>query len=187
MSNPLTIAAVSALPTDSWVNDGVVATVRSVERKVSKANKPFWKCYLADPTGTAQVSATFFTAPKFIQGQRVQFTGAGIKFKNDQYGPSLSVGDKAVTEILGEQPASRQEQPNAHPQSPATSPIGPIHGASVGGGIARAVEVLLATRPDVFKTDSWRNDVYSLAVGFCDIQQAIENGKPLEDPDQVPY
>lgn len=203
MENPITVAALIALPSDSWVNGGFVATVRSVERKMSKANKPFWKCYLGDALGNAQVSATFFAPPKFIQGNRVSFTGSGIKFTNDTYGPSVKVGDKATIEVLGGDvhvgPAPQQEyaapvpppramvpQPT-HTQGAPAQPIGPIHGASVGGGIARSVEVLLATKPQIFATGGWQNEVYALAVGFCDIQQAIENGRPLPSSEDVPY
>jgi hypothetical protein len=121
---PLGVAELSELPHDSWVNDGFTAIVRKIERKTStKTNKPFWKCVLADTTGSATVGATFFTAPKFSEGQQVDFLGQGIKFKNGQYGPEVSIGDKTEIHVVGRVVADQQPGRTAAPGNDGNAPL----------------------------------------------------------------
>lgn len=120
-THPMSVAEVSELPHDSWINDGFTAVVRTIERKVSKTQKPFWKCKLADTTGSAVVGCTMFTAPKFKEGQIVDFLGQGIKFKNDKYGPEVSISDKTEIHPLGM---------HVRDQEPGTPGAGHREGAS---------------------------------------------------------
>lgn len=125
MSNdrhPLSIAEVLELSLDAeggaWVNDGFTAVIRSVGPKPNRANKKIWAVELGDTTGSASLPMSMFMAPKFAAGQRVDFLGKGIRFKDSpQYGKEMKISDKTEIHVLGGavhgsgQPVPREGKP----------------------------------------------------------------------------
>ena len=145
-NQPLSVAELCELPTDSWVNDGFTAVAEMIERRIAKkTQKPFWVCTMSDTTGSASVELAMFTAPKFNKGDQVDFLGQGIKFKTTEYGPKVSVGEKTEIHVVGksvhhDEQVQRKEagQPalNGDPQR--------IDGQTVGMSIKEAIALALA-------------------------------------------
>lgn len=105
-SNPLSIAEVLELALDAdggaWVNEGFTCVIRASSPKPNRSNKPMWAVELGDATGSASIKMTMFTAPKFAVGQRVDFLGKGIRFKDTaQYGKEISIGKSTEVHIVG--------------------------------------------------------------------------------------
>ena len=100
------------------------------------------------------------------EGQRVRFSGKGMKITEYKGEKQLSVGDKVSVEsaaadaIPGDPAPAQPAQHHPSPVKPSSStgqsstfnvgnPPTPVHGATVGGALARAVEVAIAmNRPD---------------------------------------
>lgn len=196
---PLTVSQLLGLRDNDWVNDGFMAVVRSMERKASsKTGKTFWKLELADTTGSGVVKSTMFFAPKFNEGDQVIFTGAGIKFKNGQYGPEVSIGDKAQISVLGrsahhaeqtERAASGKPAVNGEPQR--------TNGQTVGMAIKEALLLAIAVQPNGSITRQtladplfWQ-DVKVYAGNIIRISGSLERGNlsapswPARQPQQA--
>lgn len=137
---PLSVAELCELPNDSWVNDGFTAIVRAIEKKSKKAGGFFWKLKLGDTTGSAIVGCAMFTAPKFDEGQQVDFLGSGIKFKNGQYGPEVTVGDKTEIHVVGTAVRHDGQAPTTDKQ--AISEGSMVPGQLVGNAMSNGHEVM---------------------------------------------
>ena len=159
-TQPASVAELVELPHDSWVNAGFTAVARSIERKISKkTNKPFWVCSMADTTGSAIVELAMFTAPKFGEGDQVDFLGQGIKFKNGQYGPKVSVGDKTEIHVVGKSAHHAEQKGRADAGAPAVNGQPQmVLGQTVGMALKESLALV------------------TMAHG------GIQDGKPLKDP-----
>lgn len=157
---PISVAELTELPDDSWVNAGFTAVARSIERKIAKkTNKPFWVCAMADTTGSATVELAMFTAPKFGEGDQVDFLGQGIKFKNGQYGPKVSVGDKTEIHVVGKSAHHAEQKERAESGAPAVNGQPQmVMGQTVGMALKESIALV------------------TMAHG------GIQDGKPLKDP-----
>lgn len=102
---------------DSWVNDGFTAVVRAIKPPPANDAKKFWKCTLADTTGSATISMTVFFAPKFSEGDQIDVVGQGIKRKEYNGTAEVSVGQKSEIHIVGR--AVRNQEPGT--ASPAAA------------------------------------------------------------------
>lgn len=143
MPSPLTIAQLCGLAPDSWVNDGFIATVRTIEIKNKKAGGNFWKCALADPTGATTVNCSLFVAPRFKQGDVIEVTGKGIKYKDGQYGKEVSVSDKASINVLGASVHHAEQAERLADSRPAINGQDhPVNGQTVGMAMKEAVGLL---------------------------------------------
>lgn len=178
--HPLSVAELTELPTDSWVNDGFTAVIRSIERKVSKANKPFWKCKLADTTGSATVGMTLFVSPKFNEGDQVDFLGSGIKFKNGtQYGPEVSVGDKAEIHVVGKSVHAPEQAARAAVGAPAVNGTPqPVNGQTVGMAMKLATDLLIEGGDSIaLDTQAYWQRIHAIASHIIRVSRALEAGK----------
>lgn len=193
MSNEkiLSVSAVLALPSDSWVNGGLRAVCSHQERKVSsKTNKPFWKIEFTDQENGALLKSMMFFAPKFSEGQVVELTGSGLKFKNGQYGPELSIGDKAVITVLGHSspPPEPQNPTYGHADQSASAASRydhagtPVFGATVGMAINQALENFRhcyapADFAAMMKTPFFSAALHEQASDIIRVSRMLEAGK----------
>jgi hypothetical protein len=183
-TQPLSVAELLELPSDSWVNDGFTATVVQIERKMSqKTQKPFWKCKLQDTTGSACVNLTMFRAPKFSEGQQVDFVGAGIKFKDGQYGQEVSISDKTEIHVVGQSAHHEEQQERASNLQPAVNGSSPqIAGVSVGCALNQAWETVRAIyTPEELKaklsTEGFWAQLKQISSDHLRVAAALEHGK----------
>lgn len=182
--HPLSVAELIELPTDSWVSDGFTAVIRSIERKVGKppGNRVFFKCVLADTTGSATVGACLFFAPKFKEGDSVDFLGQGIKFKNGQYGAEVSMGDKADIRVVGKSVHAEEQAHRAAAGAPALNGTPQlVNGQTVGMAMKEALALAGMgaggiTR-DVLKDPLFWQDVKVYAGNIIRISRSLEAGK----------
>lgn len=181
---PLSVAELIELPTDSWVNDGFTAVIRSIERKVGKppGNKVFFKCVLADTTGSATVGACLFFAPKFKEGDSVDFLGQGIKFKNGQYGAEVSMGDKAEIHVVGKSVHAQEQAQRAATGAPALNGTPQLVnwqtvGMAMKEGLALAGMAAGGITREVLKDPLFWQDVKVYAGNIIRISRSLEVGK----------
>ena len=185
----MSVAELLTLAHDSWVNKGFIALCSEQERKVStKTQKPFWKITFVDQAGGAEVKATLFFAPKFGVGQLVELTGQGIKFKNGQYGPEVSVGDKANITMLGAA-AHAPERAAAKAES-LPAPDGTkfaVNGQTVGMAMKEALALVERSHGGVveiatlFDAKFWAS-VKGVASNIIRVARALEAGSLTPDP-----
>src|SRR5262245_9849729 len=92
-SRPLSITEVLEIEPgeNSWVNEGLIAVVRKIE--LITAGKKRWRCTLGDTVQRGAVlTMTLFFPPKFGEGDTIEITGKGIKRKEFNNYPEVSVG-----------------------------------------------------------------------------------------------
>lgn len=130
-----------------YVKGAIVANVSGAKALTSKSGKTFWKATLSEGGVTVDVTS-FSKTFEHVNGQRVQFSGPGIK-RGDDYrgGIQLTFGDKVVFKPVGEatqaQPAPVAEEPSKT-QGNAVSGPSRIEGVTVGMAINKAVDILIA-------------------------------------------
>lgn len=182
---------------DSWVNDGFVALVRSIKPPPANAQKKFWKCVLGDTTGGASINLTLFAAPKFREGDTIEVVGKGIKRKDYNGTPEVSIGKTTEFHVVtrasaGSPPPQSQaspsepephQSPNEHGAGHTSSPVNQyIHGQTVGMAMKEALtlvtrdmkadQLLVAMGTPLF----WQH-VHMAASDIIRVSLVLEKGK----------
>jgi hypothetical protein len=130
-----------------YVKGAIVANVSGAKALTSKSGKTFWKATLSEGGVTVDVTS-FSKTFEHVNGQRVQFSGPGIK-RGDDYrgGIQLTFGDKVVFKAIGEpvhtQAAPVVEEPRKTQGTAANEPSR-IEGVTVGMAINKSVDILIA-------------------------------------------
>lgn len=189
-----TVSQVIATPENDWVNAEVFAVLSNPKAPNGKGP---WSATLTDSTGSI-VGKFWGGSIDHWNGKRIKVSGQGLQRKAYKGVPELSVSQKADISFAGapgtagqavdhnadlesaSPRSSQQSAPNA-----AKSPAMPIHGATVGGALARAVEIWKHIRPAGSGQMPDRQDfedIDHLTRTLCDIQRRIEAGE-----DQVPF
>ena len=152
MPNPLSLTEVRALPPGTYVNDGFIARVLSIDPKQAKASgRNFWVCKLEDPANPVfSVEMAIFNPPSFAAGQIITASGRGIKFEVGTYGPKISVSDKTLfTNASFAAPQTPNPTPLPAPQTPKTPTLPPPtsrtapEGQTIGMAVKLAGDVLM--------------------------------------------
>lgn len=215
MPAPMSLSEVIRLPDQSWVNDGLTASVVSIERKTSnKTKRDFWVCQLAcllDPATTVELA--IFTAPKFREGDTIELSGKGIKFEDGQYGAKVSMSKTTEVRVVNLSPASRAPtatRPAAPaggrddsrggnaPQEPTndTGPCGRIQGQTVGMALKEALVLLSKDQPNAalkaqLTSPTFWSAVHEVASDIIRVSRVLEAGhlaKPVKErADQESY
>jgi hypothetical protein len=190
---PLSVAELTELPDDSWVNAGFTAAVLSIEKKgytdkKTGAPRSMFICQLGDTTGSATVELAMFTAPKFGIGDQVDFLGKGIKFKNGQYGPKVSVGDKAEIHVIGKSAHAAEQKERAANSAPAVNGDAPaFRGEAVGMAVKESIALTVMAWGGVGKLEEVKDplfwaDVKTIASNILRICRSLEHGKLSPSP-----
>lgn len=197
---PMSVAEVSELPSDSWINNGFTAVIDGIEAKTSnKTGKRFWKVRLADSTGSKTINATLFFAPKFSEGDTVDFLGQGLKFKTGQYGDEVSIGDKAEIHVVGKGHSANRHAdaavattrteaiPDREPSTSGASgtvlPRGEAVGAAMKESLALAVMIIPGgVTAEALRTPAFWADVKAIASNYLRVNNALCKGSLTPAP-----
>ena len=174
-----------------YVKGNIVANVSGAKALTSKSGKTFWKATLSEGGVTVDVTS-FSKTFEHVNGQRVQFSGQGIK-RGDDYrgGIQLTFGDKVVFKPVGEatqaQPAPAAEEPRKTQGNAVSGPSSPqsgrIEGVTVGMAINKAVDALIASQADVNAENVWHR-----ASMLIRVAQRLQSGElaPVTATSEVP-
>lgn len=194
MKKTYTIAQVLATPEGQYVSAEVFAIL---SRATPPRGKGPWTAQLTDSTGT--IVGKFWGGDiSHWEGKRVKLSGQGMMRKSYKNVPELSVGDKTDVSYAGAPGAAAQAEdaipgdpepsqsfsrpvPVQTPPRLANAPTA-IHGATVGGALARAVDIYLHNTPQGTKWDDGEaSKVEQITRDLVAIQQRVETG------DGVPF
>ncbi len=183
--NPISISqALAIIPSeDSWINYGVTGVVRSIAQPRPNAQKKSWKCVLGDPTGSATINLTVWTAPNFSEGNQIEIIGKGIKRKEYQGQPEISVGQKSEIRVLGDSVhAPEQEKRAAAMETSLNGQLQQVPGPTVGMAINNAITVLTSGLEHdeiiarVIEPSFWAS-VHEVASDVIRVAKWLEHGK----------
>lgn len=191
----LTLSQVCALPNDSWIEDGFFAVVREIKSKQAgpKAKNPgktFWVVTLADQVGPETAELAMFFAPKFREGDVVEFTGLGIKHTVNNYGSKVSIGQETVITAVGQSAHAPEQVARAAVGAPAVDGRPQlVPGPTVGMAINNALNLLsrdmshddLVSR--LISPPFWAS-VHEVASDIIRVSRLLEHGK-LAEPIKV--
>lgn len=183
-----------------YVKGAIVANVSGAKALTSKSGKTFWKATLSEGGVTVDVTS-FSKTFEHVNGQRVQFSGQGIK-RGDDYrgGIQLTFGDKVVFKPVGEatpaQPAPAAEEPRKTQGNAVSGPPSPqsgrIEGVTVGMAINKAVDILIAEYAPQGGEKEWRTfgaeEVWQKASMLIRVAQKLQEGHlaPVTATNEVP-
>ncbi len=214
----LSVAEVCELPAGdadnaTWINPGFTATVLTITKKETKAGKSFWPCILQDTTGSAKIEVSFFTAPRFDEGDVITISGQGLRRTEYQGKPQAAIGQKTEVHVTEKGTgrksaplAERREQPQD--RAPAASGAAqPVNGQTVGMAMKEALALLTSDGTLALDTPEFWAAVHRTASDIIRVSQLLEKGKlapsvkdrtspppkaaakpaPEIDPEDVPY
>ncbi len=182
----------------TWINPGFIAVVRKITTKQTKAGKEFFPCVLGSQTGSAELEVSYFTRPKFSEGDLIEISGQGLRRTEYQGKPQAACGQKTETHILGKSAhAPEHEQRRAAGQPPVSGQGSfPVAGQTVG--MAMKESIALAgmaadgiTRAKLADPLFWA-DVKIYASNIIRLSRSLEAGKlsppswPVAQPAEAP-
>lgn len=178
-----------------YVKGNIVANVSGAKALTSKSGKTFWKATLSEGGVTVDVTS-FSKTFEHVNGQRVQFSGPGIK-RGDDYrgGIQLTFGDKVVFKPCGEptptQTTPAAEEPRKTQGTASYEPSkalnatngGRIEGVTVGMAINKAVDAVIAEGLTVNAHRVWHKASILIVVA-----QRLQAGDlaPVTPADEIP-
>lgn len=193
---PLSVAEVFELqPGDennpTWINPGMIAVVRSVERVMGKNGKPRWPVVFADQTGSATVEAAFFSAPKFSEGDLVQLEG-GLRRTEYNGKAQVSIGKNATINIVGKSVHHEEQKERAQTGQPAVNGQPQIvNGQTVGMAAKEAIALTVMAWGGIdgiakLKDPLFWADVKTNMSNIIRICRSVEKGHLSPAPWQPP-
>jgi hypothetical protein len=162
----------------TWINPGFTGVVRSITAKKTKAGKNFWPCTIADVTGPETIEVSFFTAPKFSEGDVIDIHGKGLRRTEYNGSAQAAIGRETEITVVGrsahepeqkERAAAGQPAVNGQPQH--------IQGQTVGMAIKEALAILAKGNDAKLHTPEFWAQVHQLASDIIRVSQLLEKGK----------
>ena len=145
-------------PAGEYVRGGFAATIQMPQTRAMKSGKSFYVCKAADGAFRADLSSFTQDFEKY-NGQRVHFSGMGLKRGDDYMGTAkITIGDKAVWKSLGAGDAAAEVHSEATQAFPATvtrsvpKPYIPpanaprVEGMAVGNALTNATSLAIASK-----------------------------------------
>lgn len=169
----------------TWINPGFQGVVRKIDQRNTKAGKKMWPCVIADTTGSATLEVTFFTAPKFGEGDLLEFSGQGLRRTEYNGKPQAAIGQKTEVHVLGKSVHHEEQVERAATGQPAINGTAqPVIGPTVGMAINNAMETLRHTYGVEFKaalkTPAFWAEVHELSSDIIRVSRLLEHGKLAE-------
>lgn len=135
-------------PAGEFVRGGFAATIQMPQTRVMKSGKSFYVCKAADGAFRADLSSFTQDFEKY-NGQRVHFSGMGLKRGDDYMGTAkITIGDKAVWKSLGagdEAAESHSVTTQAFPTKTIATHSAPrVEGMAVGNALTNATQLAIA-------------------------------------------
>jgi len=189
----LSIAQVFAMaPGDeqnaAWVNPGAIAVVREIKTIKTKAGKEFFPCILADQVGSETVSCSFFTRPKFQEGDVIELSGKGLRRKEYNGKAEIAVGKDTVINIVGKSVHHAEQTQAAATGAPAVNGTAQhVAGQTVGMAIKEAITLASLTTKmgmsrEILADPLFWHDVKQYASNIIRVSRSLENGKLTPPP-----
>jgi len=203
MSKQIQVSQLLATPDATYVNGEVTGYLTQIRPPNGRGPS---KARLHDSSGQIEVSL-WGGGVSHWEGKQVTFSGKGMQIKEFKGVKGLSVGDKVLIsqaaqqadEMPGDPPAAPQtrpapEQARSVPQKPfpalpdpfRDAPVNLPHGATVGGALARAVDIYLAMGQAADTGVRWDTPdiafVEQITRDLVEIQGRIERGEPPATP-----
>lgn len=150
----LTVEEVLELPAGdaqnaTWINPGLKAVVREITERLTRENKKFYPVVLGSTTGGALIGCSFFTSPRFNEGDLIEIFGKGLRRTEYQGNAQVSLGKETEVHVIG-RGMNAQAAHSEPPRQPAamrdvladtTSIATPVFGATVGMASNQAFEL----------------------------------------------
>lgn len=135
-------------PAGEFVRGGFAATIQMPQTRAMKSGKSFYVCKAADGAFRADLSSFTQDFEKF-NGQRVHFSGMGLKRGDDYMGTAkITIGDKAVWKSLGagdDAAESHSVTTQAFPTKTIATHSAPrVEGMAVGNALTNATQLAIA-------------------------------------------
>lgn len=196
----------------TWINPGFSGVVIEITSKLTKAKKNFWPCVIQDLSGEETISVSFFTAPKFREGDTVEIHGKGLRRTEFNGQPQAAIGRETVVDVVHgtreRAPAPRSSAPqddsrggNSHAGTThEPTPAGVrINGQTVGMAMKESLALLTKDlTPDqiverIVEPAFWEavHEVASDVIRVSLILEAGKLAKPVKEragnSEDVPY
>lgn len=177
----------------------VVDEIKTMSSK--KTGKNFWPVLLSDAENeSAVIGCSFFSAPKFKQGDTIELAGSGMRRTEYQGKAQISVGKSTTVHVINAalakaalQPTKRQDAPAAQLQqqraaSPAPAgpsrydqPGSPVNGQTVGMAMKEALPLVVMAHGGVgdgacLKSVEFWRDVHTVASDIIRTSRSLEAG-----------
>lgn len=182
----------------TWINPGMRGVVRSITMKAKKTGGNFWPCMLGSETGAAEIEASYFSAPKFVEGDLIELSGQGLRRTEYQGRPQVALGKATETHVLGKSAhAPEQAERRAAGQPAVNGQAQPINGQTVGMAMKEAIALAgMATGDGITRQHLndplfWQ-DIKTYAGNIIRISRSLEAGKlsppswPTPKPQEAP-
>lgn len=195
----------------SWVNPGFDGVIAAIERKQSKAGKPFWKVSIEDEhnPGGSGITLTLFQAPKFSEGDVVSFSGGGIRREEYNGNAQVALGKSSATNVLrragsgSQQHAPADTHPDLEPAPAATRAPAPapystprapggsqplVNGQTVGMAMKEAISLAVIAHggtagvEQAISTKEFWAQVKLTASNIIRISRSLEEGNLSPSP-----
>lgn len=163
----------------TWINPGMQGVVRKIERKMTKAGKPFFPCVIADTTGSATIEVSFFTAPKFGEGDLIELSGQGLRRTEYNGKPQAAIGQKTEVHVIGKHVHAEEQTQRAAAGAPAIDgTLQPVQGQTVGMAMKEALAIVVFERTGGERgSPIFWEDVYTVASDIIRVSRLLESGK----------
>ncbi len=170
----------------SWIEGPVVGLCRKVDLRTYGEGKKMWPCIIADESTGETVEATFFTAPKFQEGDRVEFGGKGLRRGEYNGKAKLEIGKDTTISVSAGAP---KVEAAVHGSQAQHANEGLVSGQTVGMAMKLAVETMTRdlkhdeiTR--LVGTPGFWKGVHETASDVIRVARLLESGS-LADPVKV--
>ena len=167
----------------TWINPGLSGVVRAINRKQTKAGKPFWPCVIADVNGPETIEVSFFTAPKFAEGDLIDIFGKGLRRTAFNGKPQAAIGRDTQIEVIGRSAHHEQQSQAATAGEPAMNGKPQlVNGQTVGMAVKEALNLVITSyrntsteAPDTNTAEFWKA-VKQTASNIIRVSQSLEKG-----------
>lgn len=177
-NNLLTVSQVIQIPPGddehaAWINPGVIGICRRVERKTTKAGKPYWPCVIGDEHSDASVEVSFWSAPKFQEGDRVEMSGKGLRRTEYNGKAQVAVGKETVINVAAGAPRVMAAAAGAVAEK-ANNAL--ISGQTVGMAVKEALAIVAPLFAGKLNDAAMWAQVHRTASDIIRVAQVLERG-----------
>jgi hypothetical protein len=172
----------------TWINPGFSGVVSKIEKRPMKKGGFMWICELTDVNdANVFLSTSFFTAPKFGEGDLIEIFGKGLRRTEFKGAAQASTGKDTQVEVVA-RAANRGAVNRAPAPAPQNNhgPIGDtpaeaaalkwINGQTVGMAMKEAIALVVqSTKFMPHEADFWKA-VKQTASNVIRVSQSLEKG-----------
>lgn len=177
----LSVAEVCELPPGDkenavWINPGFQGVVRTITLR--QGQKKSWPCIIADTIGSATLEVCFFQAPKFEEGDLVEFSGKGLRRTEYNGKAQAAIGKDTNVHVLGKSVHHEEQKERVATSQPALNGQSqPVPGQTVGMAMKEALTALVPGNGARINTSAFWFEVHQFASDVIRVSRKLEAGK----------